>query len=394
MTNIILHNTPQDITTELQVWNAFVAAADEASKISVFETYRNHISKGTKRAHDSDMGLFVDFLDQFGGWQLPGESTKPILIVSEDGSTSHSDDCPCRACERTHRIEAFMSNGLIWAERQMSYGVVTQFRDFLYREGYAVSSINRRLSTVKIYAKLAHKAGAISQQEHLMIRGVEGVAQNVTVDENRAAAGFDTRKSSKKEDPTEIPLSKVHCLKYEHDLETEQGIRDMLMMSLLLDTGIRCSDLAALKVKDIVQWGETPDSTIISWIPKKTRRFETEVSQPATPDVYQALKLYIEAGLIPTAEDDFLLRSSHRSGKLKTPGMSTRAIYARIGEIGKNCGIEKLSPHDCRHSGAQRYADKESSPIEIAKWGGWRGLEMAQHYATNRNRTTRWHGQI
>jgi integrase len=387
MNNIILHKTPQDIITEQEVWKAFTAAADEASKISVFETYCNHISDGTKRAHVSDMGLFVDFLDQFGGWKLPA---KPI---------SHLAACNCTACDnhrktRAKRIEAFRSDGSIWAERQMTYGVVQQFVDYLYRDGYAISSINRRLSTVKIYAKLAHKAGSISQQEHLMIRGVEAVAQNIIVDENRTAAGLETRKSSKKEEPTEISLSKVHDLKNDHDLETPQGIRDALMMCLLLDTGIRCSDLAALKVKDIVQWGETPETTELYWIPKKTRRFETEVSQFTTPDLYKMLKLYIASGHIPGDEEDFLLRSSHRSGSLTTPGMSTRAIYSRIREIGKHCGIEKLSPHDCRHNWAQRYADKEPSVVEIAKAGGWRGLEMAQHYATNRNRTARYHGQI
>jgi hypothetical protein len=50
--------------------------------------------------------------------------------------------------------------------------------------------------------------------------------------------------------------------------------------------------------------------------------------------------------------------------------------------------------HDCQYSWAQRYAGKEPSVVEIAKAGGWRGLEMAQHYATNKDATARYHGQI
>jgi hypothetical protein len=53
---------------------------------------------------------------------------------------------------------------------------VEGFVKWMLAQGFAVGTINRRLCTVKVYAKLATKAGAIATQTHAMIRLVSGYA--------------------------------------------------------------------------------------------------------------------------------------------------------------------------------------------------------------------------
>lgn len=48
--------------------------------------------------------------------------------------------------------------------RVASWGLVEAFRRLQLDQGYAVESINVRLSTIKTYAGLAHKAGIIPME--------------------------------------------------------------------------------------------------------------------------------------------------------------------------------------------------------------------------------------
>jgi hypothetical protein len=73
--------------------------------------------------------------------------------------------------------------------------VVEGFRNWMVAQGDAVGSINVRLSTLKAYAKLATKAGALSAEEHAMIRTVAGYSRKESrIDERRET----TRRGDKK----------------------------------------------------------------------------------------------------------------------------------------------------------------------------------------------------
>ncbi|MEO6890978.1 MAG: tyrosine-type recombinase/integrase [Ktedonobacteraceae bacterium] len=65
-----------------------------------------------------------------------------------------------------------------------------------------------------------------------------------------------------------------------------------------------------------------------------------------------------------------------------TPGqpLTTRAINKRVGELGRLVGIERLSPHDLRHTWATR-ATRHGTPLErLRQAGGWAGLSMPLRY--------------
>src|SRR5690606_24693966 len=61
---------------------------------------------------------------------------------------------------------------VIW--RGVTWGIVEGFVKWLLNEGYAVATVNNRLSVVKVYAKLAMKAGVISTDELQQIKADSG----------------------------------------------------------------------------------------------------------------------------------------------------------------------------------------------------------------------------
>ena len=56
----------------------------------------------------------------------------------------------------------------------ITFGLVEDFVEWQLRKGYAIKSINERLSTVKRYASLACKAGGLAAEELFLIRKVKG----------------------------------------------------------------------------------------------------------------------------------------------------------------------------------------------------------------------------
>ena len=132
------------------------------------------------------------------------------------------------------------------AWRGITWGLVEGFRNWMVRQGDAVSSINTRLSEVKTYAKLALKAGALTPEEYAVIRTVAGYSQKEgkRVDERREV----TRRGYKK--AQHVSLDKKQARKLKKQPDTPQGRRDTLLLCLLLEHGLRVGEVARLQVTD------------------------------------------------------------------------------------------------------------------------------------------------
>jgi site-specific recombinase XerD len=383
MSNKVVPHTNNQLAP-VESFYEYAQAQNASAKRGLFAEYREKKSQSTLYAHDKDLGLFVDFVHSSGG-----------IVFNEDIPHTHNakgDGCPCQRCRLARGLRDFAE---AWTD--VSHGMVFNFRDWLKEQGYSIKSINRRLSTIKIYAALAFQSGVLSESDHVYIRAIKGYTSKdgKKIDEKRERS----RISSKKAQPTEIPEAMVRCLKYDHDFQTAQGIRDALMMTMLLDTGMRCSELEAFKVENIRTLAPMPDyedfqtddeyqaaiesaaaRSIIQFYRLKTSEWSKPLAM--TPDLFVMVRKYADAGLMPENEKAPLLRSSHRSGKLKSPGMSSRAIYSRVQALAKQCGIENVSPHDFRHSAAKRTAKATGGDItRLMAMLGWSTPSMATHYA-------------
>jgi hypothetical protein len=135
---------------------------------------------------------------------------------------------------------------LAW--RVVTWGLVEGFCERLLSQGYAVSTVNRVLSTIRTYARLAYKAGAIPQDQYQRIQAVEDYsrAEIVEIDQERQDEGRQTRRMIETKSGKIIPAKKAEAiildkgmierLKVNHPT-TPQGIRDRVLACPFLILG-------------------------------------------------------------------------------------------------------------------------------------------------------------
>ncbi len=273
----------------------------------------------------------------------------------------------------------------------ITWGLVEGFTRWLLSSGYAIGSVNVALTTVRIYATLAAKAGTLNADELTRIKAVKGYkrSEGRHVDELRESTRRTKRrggsKAYKKADSISISIDQAAGLKAQP--YTPQGRRDRLIMCLLLDHGLRVGELAALTVDCFnLAAGE-----LVFYRPKVDRT----QTHKLTPDTLAAAKDYLAKDAPAIGS---IWRGTHKGGKLekireitiekgKAKGttyklgyMSARAITQRVTDLGAAMGIQGLSAHDCRHYWATQAA-RNGTPLErLQDAGGWSSLAMPGRY--------------
>lgn len=243
----------------------------------------------------------------------------------------------------------------------VTWGLVAAFQKWMLLKGYSIGTINVRLSTVKVYAKLATKAGHMDIGEFSLIQAVQGYGhqEGIRLDDKRLLK----RQGFKKARP--LPINENLAAELKAQPDSPQGKRDAVIICLLLDHGLRVGELALLKTKDI----DLKNNTLTFYRPKVSKHQTHKLSQ----DSIQSLGNYLEL-----AENNLLL-GSRKDGSLHG-GMSIRAITKRVKDLGERVGLHGLSAHDLRHYWATQAARK-GTPIEVLmEAGGWSSLAMPARY--------------
>ena len=104
-------------------------AANRVAARHAFSDYISRLAPNTRRRHSADLFLFADFLASVG--------------IQTDELMDAADE---------------------WAA--VTWGLVKAFVEWMLQEGYALGSVNVRLSTVRTYARLAVDAGSLAQLEY------------------------------------------------------------------------------------------------------------------------------------------------------------------------------------------------------------------------------------
>ena len=304
-------------------------AANRAAARHRFEDYRSRRAAETLRRQEADLGLFADFL---------AEMNIPIGDLLMDPE----------------------------AWRGITWGLVEAFVKWQLQKGYAVPSVNVRLSTVKTYARLAFQAGTVSPTEYALIRAVQGYSQRERrrVDRKRAR----TRIGLKKAAPVKISLEQAQALKNQPN--HPQGRRDALLLCLLLDHGLRVGEVAALRVENL-----DLASGLLRFYRSKVGK---EQVHRLSPDALRAATAYTDYGDLPPSGP--LLRRSRKNDHLGQPGMTERGITLRVRVLGERVGLTGLSAHDCRHFWATSAARNGTDPFALQEAGGWSSLAMPRRY--------------
>lgn len=288
------------------------AAADAAAAARVFTAYRARMADETNRRHAADLSCFAAYLT--------------------DAGVAHGD---------------LVVDPLAW--RGVTWGLVTGFLTWQAQQGYAVSSINARLSAVKTYAKLATKAGVLAPDAYALIHMVAGYrgAEGRRLDAKRET----TRKQgSKKAEPVRISREQADQLKGQPDPLSR------LLMCLLLDHGLRVGEVASLTTEDFdLRRG------VLKFYRSKVDKTQTH---KLSADALAAA----EAALGGAQADEGIW------------GVD-RTIRRRVGALGTAVGLPKLSPHDCRHYWASAALRGGTRLKALQDAGGWSSPAMPLRYA-------------
>lgn len=274
--------------------------------------------------------------------------------------------------------ERLFSDAEAW--RGMTFGLLRGFKVWLEQRGYATGTVKGAISTIHVFCRLAGPApsgvGVLDEATLaaiLTVRGTSGrKARNL--DEDRRRRQIPTRKGHKKAAPTEISTVQAVTLKKltthperspvrEHDLLLAS--RDALLMGLLVEHALRCSEVALLTIDSI----DLRRGTIRIYRPKTDR---TDIQK-----LHKHTKLAAQAYLSQVGRQHGPLFSGYDPNK----PLSTRAINKRVGVLGGEIGIERLSPHDLRHHWAFD-ALLNHTPLNVVQAdGGWETEYMPLRYA-------------
>ncbi len=303
---------------------AAAAIADEAAARTNVERYLRGKAQNTRKAQDQDLEAFSAFL---------------ASVTGEQPDLSQVD-----------------------AWRPVTHGLVAAFVERQLQDGYAIASIARQLSTVKKRANLAYQAGALTFEQHALMRAVTAPTgtEGKRIDTQRAV----TRRSTKKPEAVTLTPNQVAALKVQPD--TPQGRRDAVVVSLLLELGLRVGELCALRV-------ESFDGDTVKVYRKKVDMTQTH---RLTADALAAVRRWLATDAPKTGP---LLRGSRKGGSLTHAGLTERAAYDVVQRCGAAIGVDDLSPHDLRHTWATRAA-AGSNVFALRDAGGWASLDMPNRY--------------
>jgi integrase len=310
--------------------------ANQYAAQSAFADYQEGKAKNTLRRQYNDLQVFADYL------QAAGIACDPSALMYDP--------------------EAWRSIGV-------TNGLVKGFVRWMLQSGYAIGSINIRLSTVKVYCALAAGAGAVASHEVPLIDKVTGYRhqEGLNIDTTRKQAGLEVRKGVKKADPISITWEQANKLKHGQP-DTPQGRRDALLMCLLLDHGLRCGEVASLRTKDV----NLQNGTLIFY----RKKVDMTQTHELTRDTLIAANQYL-ASCTP---GEYLLMGSRKGGLLQGR-MQERSITERACILAERVGVTGVSAHDARHAFVT-FALRGGTDLKaLQEAGGWKSIAMPARYA-------------
>ena len=351
-----IERTDVQTETKLALYNselvaAMGSAANAAAADNVFNRYQEPRRQSTLDAQLSDLAVFIKFL----------EACHPDVKLTADN---------------------LYSDPIAWYG--VTWGLVDGFKSWMMQRGDSVASVNRRLSTVRKYAKLA--ATSLNSNKSAMARdaakeltyvtSVSGYAKRdiQTLDEKRNTEPLTSRKT----ESTAIAADVANLLTSQ-ELDSPAAYRDNVLMSLLVDHGLRASECADLTVDGV----DLANNTITFERRKVRGTKKGKATQQMMPRLRRAIEAYIQSGFAPV--DGSFLRGNTKGGKLTDKPMTRVSVSQRAARLGKDANIAALSSHDCRHYSAEEYVrkNKNATIADLCDWFGWNSPAMALVYLSS-----------
>jgi len=220
---------------------------------------------------------------------------------------------------------------------------VHSYKSHLLREKeYKPATVNRKLSTLSKFCRWARQEGLIKEDPTDEVRGVEEV---------RVAPKA---------------LSHRELLRLLRTVHRGRKKRDMAIIEVLANTGLRVGELAALKPEDV------EISERRGWVTVRAGKGVKRRRVPLNADARKALSEYLEVH--PEGEDDHLFLGQRGNG------FTPSGIWRVVKKYGERAGLD-ISPHDLRHTYGTRLVREEGVDLVIvATLMGHKSLDTTAIY--------------
>lgn len=237
---------------------------------------------------------------------------------------------------------------------EVEYVTVTNLNSyilFLEKKGCAASSISRNIVSIRMFYEFLLKRGKVRENPAEHMKGPR----------------------VKRKFPEILTLEETDLLLNQPDKDNPKEIRDKAMLELLYATGIRVSELIALKKSDV--------NLQLGYITCRDQQKERIV--PFGLKAKTALLYYIENArdeILKDIETDMLFTNC--SGK----AMSRQGFWKIIKYYGKKAGIKKeITPHTLRHSFASHLVGNGADLQIVQEMLGHADISTTHRYVEMRN---------
>jgi integrase/recombinase XerC len=254
------------------------------------------------------------------------------------------------------------TNGEAFSPQNITPSDIRTYREYLQTvRRLKASTINRRLSAISTYLDWAVQTGQI---EHNPAKGIKLLPQ-----EPPRPRWLDKKEQYALQRAIERDLQ-LAKLRYPKRWLTRR--RDATLVILLLNTGLRISEVLALRLGD-VEISERKGQVTVRYGKGRKQR-----SVPLNKQARQALQRWLEVRPeVPGNDYLFLpLEGDYPDG------LHVRSAHRAIRRYGEDAGIMGLGPHMLRHTFAKNLVDAGVSLEKVAALLGHSSLNTTRIYIT------------
>ena len=214
--------------------------------------------------------------------------------------------------------------------------------------------INRHLSALRAYGEWAKNSGSVPYNP---IDGIKSVAQ-----QKHAPKWLDRREQAalQREAERRIQSAKTEPAK-------RQAIRDYSILIILMNTGLRVSELINLEISDISMTDRKGELQVRAGKGEKQRVI------PLNNTARKALKAWFDI----RPETAFQKVFTTQRG-----AATVRAVQSLLEDLGKSARIQKMTPHMARHTFAKNLVNSGVTLEKVAMLLGHTSLDTTMVYTT------------
>jgi site-specific recombinase XerD len=222
---------------------------------------------------------------------------------------------------------------------------VREYRSYLLTvKNYKPATVNRKLSSISAFCKWARGVGLISANP------ADEISQ---VDEVRPA-------------PKWLDKNEQYALL--RAVQEKGRKRDIALITLMLNTGLRVSEVSKLRLEDVEISPRKGSVTVRGGKGGKFRRV------PLNIDTRKAIQAYLSEN--PPEEDGHLF-VSQRGGPLQPSG-----IYYLVNRYAYDARLDEVTPHTLRHTFGKNLVDAGVSLDRVAQLLGHESVDTTRIYTT------------